>query len=160
MDETEKNPDQAKYDTLMVGARGVIYGNPKDPDSDQLPIFLGRLESGKKQMGPTIGQTAAMILSSIKEKIEGGGGQLSDDILLEAADELVSEFIDIAVAAKLMPEEKSEAVAKEALFAAMQMLGSGDVKSGKVTPERQAAAQQRLAALKPKTGVVDSKMEA
>lgn len=130
--------EQKQYDIVMTAARGILFGEAT------FKTVMDKLSGGKDEMGKTIGHTAAMVITSIKGGIEKQGRSVPEDILFHAGEEVVSDLIEMAVAAKLMQESEAEAVTKQALFEGLKVFGEGEIAKG-VAPERRASAQQEVA---------------
>lgn len=116
--------EQKQYDAVMLQARGMIYGDPKKPDNlIGFRTILEKLGSGKKDIGVTIGHTAAMIIRSIQTGIQQQGKKVPGDILFHAGMEVVAELIEIAEAANIMSKSQEAKVKKQALFEGMRVFG-------------------------------------
>lgn len=154
-DESNVTPqEQRQYDLVMQQARGILFG--KGDDDSGFRIVLDKLGQGRKQIGETIGHTAAMVLLSVQKGIAKKGRQVPPEILFHAGDEVIDDLIEIAEAAKLMDAKDTERVKKEAMFEALRIAGQTEIDEGRVTPEKQAAAkaemQQVLAMAQKKPG--------
>lgn len=142
--------EQAQYDAFMKQARGILMGTP---DSDQsMVIVLEKLKAGRDDIGTAIGDTAAKVLRSVASGIEGKGRQVPQDILFAAGDEVVDELIEMAVAVGFMKEEQSEKIKKQAVFEGLRVYGENEIQSGKLTPEKRAAAQAEMKEVLAKSG--------
>jgi hypothetical protein len=134
--------EQAMYDLVMTQARGILFGSKESDQS--FKIVLEKLAGGRKEIGATIGHTAAMVMLSIKKGVEAKGREIPGDVLFHAGEEVVDDLIEIATAGKLMKESDTDRVKKEAVFEGLRIVGEADIEGGKVTPEKQAAAKAEM----------------
>ena len=132
--------EQQQYDMVMTAARGIMFG------AQGSKVVLQKLEQGKDDIASTIGHTAAMVISSVKGGIEQKGHEVPGDILFHAGMEVVADLVQVAEAGKLMDEADEKKVTEEAVFEGLRVFGEAQIKSGKVTPEDQAAAAADLKA--------------
>lgn len=150
---------QAVYDTVVLSAEKNIFGDAKD--DTRFKMVLQRLQSGKDDIAGNIGGIAGVTLSNIQGAAQKQGKDIPGDVLTQAADEIVDRLIDIAVTGKLMDEQQTDQVKKKALFEALKVLGTQDLKT--MTPEKKAKAQEAVSQLKsgarpPSQGVIGSRM--
>jgi hypothetical protein len=159
--------EQKQYDLVMRQARGILFGTEESDQSFR--IVLEKLAQGSKDMGTTIGHTAAMVMLSVKRGIESKGRAIPGDVLFHAGDEVVDDLIEIAVAGKMMQESQAEEVKKQAVFEALRIAGQSEIDAG-LTPEKQAAAKAEVQAVVaraqeraksgakfPPAGIIDSR---
>lgn len=147
-DSTVTPEEQAMYDTVMVNARKVLYGD-RDDDS-RFKVLLQRMAAGKANLPETIGQIAATVLLNIAGAAEQKQRQIPGDVLFHAGDEIVDDLIEIAASGKLMEQGQAEQVKKGALFAGLKMYGEQELKTA--TPEKRQAAAAELEAFKAERG--------
>lgn len=137
MEEKQVTPqEQSMYDTIAVSARGIIFGE------QGFKATLEKLTSGE-DIGKSIGHTAAMILRSVEGGIKKQGRQVPPAILIQAADDVLSDLIDIAEAAKLIDKKHESEIAKQALDEILRVLTTvGRQQKAQQQPGAQPAPQQ------------------
>jgi len=113
------NPqDQAMYDQTMLAARRVLYGDPND--DTRFRMVLQRLSGAQGQLGSTIGQITAVVLSNIAGAAQKQGKQVPGYILFHAGQEIIADLIEIAIAGKFMTRAQSGAVMQQAVLEGMK----------------------------------------
>ena len=130
--------EQRQFDSLLKPIYDLLHGNGSQQTLD-------RLKAGKADMANTIGEIAAQTLTIIEEKVTGGGGQIADSVKLQVVMEIVEELIEIADSAGLIQGEP-EAIAEEAMTAAIGMYGAYAGSTGKVDKSKIAQDLQGMAA--------------
>lgn len=133
------SPDQAMYDAVVLAARKNLFG---DQDDTRFKMVVQRLNGGKDNLAETVGHVAGVTLANIQNAAAKQNRAIPQATIVEAADEVVDNVLDIAEAAKLLGQDR-EAVKKKALFAALRVVGQQQV--GSMTPEKKAEAQAELA---------------
>jgi hypothetical protein len=175
--ETEKpegnvTPEEQKmYDGVMVAARKVLFGDAED--DTRFKMVLQRLAAAKQgnELPQAIGSMAAVVMANIQGAAEKKGREIPGDVLFHAGDEVVDDIINIAVAGKLIDERQRMDVKPQALFEGLKAFGEDEMRQGKLTPDKQAAAKQELpeiertaramlgseAPAEPAKGIIDSR---
>lgn len=144
------NEAQKQYDLLTTAALGILYG---DMSKD---MVLQKLSGGKDNMPETIAHTAQNVLKSVVGGIESKGRQVPEEVQTGARQEIVGELIEIAMAAKLIPDE---AQGKEVAKAALEMAMQPEKQPG--APEEQPLPRQSPQGQPPQGGgVIQSAMMA
>lgn len=141
MEEEQPNvtpQEQKQYDTVVTKAMELLYAD------DRLPTLLDKLQKNTDNITSEIGHSAAMTLMTISKTVENQGQEIPEEILFSAGAEIVSQVTDIAVAAKLVPEEGSEKIAEAALYEGLRVWGQQMGQSGKINDERQLEAKSLL----------------
>jgi len=100
---------QRQYDIIMLQIREMIFN-----DNGGLEMVLDQVKSVEGGPAKGIGYTAAMMVKSIKGGLEEKGKKVSPEILQSAFMETVAELTEIAIAAKLVPADQKQAIAKQA----------------------------------------------
>lgn len=141
MDEEESNvtpEEQKQYDTVVGKAMELLY------DEERLGYLVDKLKGGAKNISKEIGHSAAMTLSTIDQTVKEQGQQIPEEILFNAGEEIVSQIVDIAVAAGIVSPEQEQDVAEAALYEGLRVWGQNMGRDGKITPERSSEAQEAL----------------
>lgn len=107
--------EQAMYDTVVLNARGIIFG-------DKNETVVKKLEEAGENVAESVGHTAAMILRSIAGGIEKKGRQVPKEVLVSAMDDVISDLIDVATAAKITTAKEEGKVAEGALKSGVKLL--------------------------------------
>jgi len=142
--------DQALYDQVMLAARKVIYGDPKNPADDmRFKMVMQRLQGGKDEIGVTIGQLTATVLSNVQRAIVQAGKQVPGYILFHAGLELIADLIQTAVAAKLMTDTQSADVTQQAVLEAMKTYKRAQALQTSAQPAQSQAAAPQPGAMPP-----------
>lgn len=130
--------EQEQYDTVVGKAMELLY------DEDRIKLLVDKLKAGAQNISKEIGHSAAMTLSTIDQTVIEQGQEIPEDILFNAGAEIVSQIVDIAVAAGIVSEEQQQDVAEAALYEGLRIWGQQMGNAGKFTPERTAQAQESL----------------
>lgn len=131
--------EQKQYESIITIALNQIYSERG------FPIVIKKLGSFVDRPAFGIGHTAAMLLMSVKKGIEQKGGTVPDDVLFSAAQEVVSDLVDIAVGANVIDKETGDKIGEEAFYEGMKAYGQAMQDNGEITPELQDQAKQELA---------------
>lgn len=130
--------EQALYDFVMVQAHENLY-------SEQgVKSLMEKFSSMKDRIPFAVGHTAAMLMRSVGGGLEQNGIPVDQNVLFHAGTELVADIVEIAVAAKIIPEEQAAEVGQQAIFEGLKAYGEQEMRSGKLTPEKQQAARADL----------------
>jgi len=133
---------QGQYDAVMLAARGQIFGDPTKPDETPFKMVLQKLAAGKTEIANTIGDTAAKVMTSVNGAFQEKGRAIPGDVLLHAGQELVQDLVQVAAAAKLIPEGAAPQVVKQAIFAGLKTFGEAQIKTK--SPQAAPAAPAAL----------------
>lgn len=134
--------EQHQYDALMVAAMQLIY------NKDRMPVLLQKLAADAgNNLSKNVGGTAANIMQIIVRSLERDhpNQKVGDDVLMNVGADVISEIMEVAVAAGICPEDKRDMVAEAALYEGMTAWGKAMEGQGRVTPELQAEYNQALA---------------
>ena len=127
-------PEQKQmFDGVMLNARKMIY------DDTGVKTVVDKVSQSENGPAAGIGHTAAMILKSIKGGLEQQGRTIPPEVMLGALKETVGDVTDVAVAAKVLPEEQKIPTAQEAMRMGARFLSQ---KPPQQAQEGQAAPQQ------------------
>lgn len=132
--------EQKVYDATVTAALGMIYSK------DGFATVIKKLGGFADRVPFGIGHTAAMIMSSTKKSVEQGGGQIPDDVMFAAAQEVVGDLVTIARGVGLVKPGDEQKVGEQAFYEGMKVYGQQMQDEGKITPEVQQAAKADLAA--------------
>ncbi len=138
--------EQKQYDVVVTAAMKVMY------DKGRLQTIVQKLDQGKDNLSQAIGHTAAMILMSVRSSVQQQGRAIPDDIVYAVGQDIVGQLCDIAVAAKIITQDKVETVANAALFEGVRAWGQAMTKNGDVTPDVKAASQKDMQEVQQQTG--------
>ena len=104
----DQAPAQKMYDWVMLQAREMMF-------NDQgIQSIIGKIQSADDP-AKGIGHTAAMLMRSVSSGAAEKGSRVSPQVLAAAFKETVGDLTEIAVAAKLVPEEAKAQVAASAI---------------------------------------------
>lgn len=107
---TKADPQQQKmYDIVMLQAREMIFNDVG------MKSVVEQIGSAEKGPASGIGYTAAMLMKSVQGGLKEKGKRVPPEVLTGAYAETVADLTEVAVAAKLVPEEQKSVVAKQAL---------------------------------------------
>lgn len=140
-EESATPEEQAQYDDLMGTLFGLIHGEKTRSK------VLDRLKAGKDNIGQSVGEMSMTLFEGVESNIEKQGGTIPDSVKMEVGEDLVAELVQMAVLAKLVPDE-DEAIG-QTMNAAIDVFasayGNARREAGKVDP---AAMQGELENLK------------
>jgi hypothetical protein len=130
--------EQHQYDTVVYKAMEMLYSD------DNIPIIMEKLKGGAKNISAEIGHSAAMVLTSIEQTVAQNDQQIPEDNLFNAGQEIVSQIVDIAVAAKVVSEEQSQDVAEAAFYEGLRIYGQNMGRDGKLGEDKSAEARDLM----------------
>lgn len=139
--EGEASPEeQAQYDTVMQLALKMLHSK------QTRDAVFAQLKGGADDIGPAIGEMAYQIFSVIDQTMQKKGAPLSDAVRMEAAEDIIAELVQMAVLAKLVPddEEAIGVVMTQAIDVAASRYGNDARESGAVDPNVLRGALQEL----------------
>lgn len=133
--------EQRQYDSLMESFFGLIHSK------ETRDAVLKRLEAGAQNMGQTIGDMSYKLFTSVEGKVMQKGGQMTDAVRLQAGEDLVMELVQVAVAAKLMPDDEDSIgqVVANAIDVFASQYGNDMRESGRLDPQQAEGSLQELA---------------
>lgn len=130
--------EQAQYDRVIIEAQGLMY------TENGIKTIVQKLTSMKDRLPLAIGHTAAMLIKSVSGGLKKAGQPVEGDVLFAAGQEIVADLIEIAQAAKLVPEgEDPEVLMQQSLFEGLKVYGDTEMAGG-VDPKAQAEARAQL----------------
>lgn len=141
--------DQKLYDTVVLAAHRNIFGEKDDPTRFQMVVQ--RLGAGEN-LAENVGGIAGATIGRIKSTAEAQQREIPTELILEAADEIVDQVLNIAEASGKV--EDREKVKKKALFEAMRVVGQAELKG--MTPEKKAKAEADLGKFKGNRAPIES----
>lgn len=133
--------EQKQYDALMVAAMQLIY------NEDRMPVLLQKLAVDKDHnLSKSVGGAAANIMQIITRSLERDhpNQQIGDDVLYNVGMDIVSELMEIAVAAGICPESSRDAVTEAALYEGLRAWGAAMEGEGRVTEDIKASFKGTL----------------
>jgi hypothetical protein len=130
--------EQHQYDTVVYKAMEMLYSD------ERMPALLEKLKAGAKNISKEIGHTAAMVLTSLEQTVAQNDQEIPEEILFNAGGEIVSQIVDIAVAAKIVSPEQEQDVAEAAFYEGLRIYGQNMGRDGKITDERALAAKEQM----------------
>jgi hypothetical protein len=105
---------QSQFDIFMLQTRKSLYSD------SGVEAFLSKIEQGDP--AKAVAHTAAMLTKSVKGGLEEKGKTVTPDILAAAFKRTLNDLMEIAVAAKAVPEDQAKEVAKSAIAQSEQFL--------------------------------------
>lgn len=138
--EEQASPEeQQQYDEVVHMAEQIIYSKQGDK--------FGIEDKLRADPDPikAIGHTAAMIGLTIKNSVEQTGGQVSDEVLLNASQEIIADLIEIAQKMGLIKGEVTDQMYATAIGEAVKQYGEAQLKLGMIDEKQRADAQATFA---------------
>lgn len=132
--------EQKMYDTVVVMAMDLLY------KEERLPSLVEKLRGGSDNISAEIGHSAAMTLTTINRTVEKQDREIPEEVLYAAGQEVVSQLVDIAIAAGLVKQEDEDKVAEASLYEGLRVWGQNMGRDGQIDDARQKAAQEQLQA--------------
>jgi hypothetical protein len=132
--------EQKQYDAMVLLSMELLY------KEDRLPVLVERLKAGADNISNAIGHVSAMTMLTVFRSAEQSGQTIADEILMNAAGEIVSQVTDIAEAAGIIKPEHAQAIAEAALYEHMREWGETWNREGRFTDEKKLEAQDELKA--------------
>lgn len=133
--------EQAQYNVIMDAAFEAIHGErTRDGTLKQLQ------QAPKERLGQIIGELALTVYTVIEQRIEEQGRQISDSVKFEVAEDIVMEFVQVAVAAGIMgdDEQTMDTVIGQALDFMIAGYGKRLKDSGQIRPEQLASLTEAI----------------
>lgn len=138
----EASPEEQElYNRIMDAALVLIH---EDAMSEKITSAFSKV--GPESLARTIGEMALTVYTVIEAKLSEQGIQVPDAVRMEAGEDIIFEFVQVAVAMKLIDEsdESLERVTVEAIQTAFAGYGDQLKEQGRVSAEDLAVNTQRL----------------
>ena len=139
VEESNVTPEeQHQYDTVVCKAMEILY------DDNRIQMVLEKLKGGAQNISKEIGHTAAMVLTSLEQTVAQDDQEISEEILFNAGGEIVSQLVDIAVAAGIVSKEQEQDVAEAAFYEGLRLYGQNMGRDGRLGDDKAAAAREQM----------------
>jgi hypothetical protein len=140
-EEPNVSPEEQKmYDSVVTMGMELLYAE------DRMPSLVEKLKAGSDNISGEIGHSAAMTLTTINRTVDKQDRQIPEEVLYAAGQEIVSQLVDIAVAAGLVKQEDENKVAEAALYEGLRVWGQNMGRDGQINDDTQRAAQEQMKA--------------
>jgi len=122
--------EQKQYDSLMETFFGMLHSK------ETRDATVERLKQGADDMGMTIGNMALTLFTSVEDQLTKNGRQIGDSVKLEVGQDLILELVQIAGAAKLLPDDEDAIgqVTADAIDVMASRYGKTQRRDGKYDP--------------------------
>jgi high-affinity Fe2+/Pb2+ permease len=118
--------EQKVYDSVVLAAHQNIFGDAKD--DTRFKMVVQRLQGAGPEIAQTVGQITGVTLANIQGAAAKQQRDVPRDVIVQAADEVVDQVLDIAEAGGLIKGNRDQ-VKKQALMEAMKVIAGGIIGS-------------------------------